>query len=87
MFWRFAAAIRLRRQIRGEWLLALAGVLSIVLAGLFAFSPLAAALTVALWFGAYSMVFGMVMIILAFRLRSRGRLALATGISMPLPSH
>jgi uncharacterized membrane protein HdeD (DUF308 family) len=63
------AAIRLRRFIRGEWLLALAGLASIVF-GLFLFAaPVSGAIVIAWWMGAYVLVFGLLMIGVAFRLR------------------
>jgi len=65
-----AAAIRLRRQIRGEWLLALAGGLSVILGVIFAFAPVVELVAVAWWIGAYAIAFGVLMLVLAFRLRS-----------------
>jgi uncharacterized membrane protein HdeD (DUF308 family) len=64
------AAIRLRRVIRNEWLLGLTGVLSVALGVLFFLFPGAAALTVAVWVGAYAVVFGALLTVLGFRLKS-----------------
>ncbi|MGE5646159.1 MAG: HdeD family acid-resistance protein [Acidobacteriota bacterium] len=68
-----AAAVRLRRYIAGEWLLALSGVVSIILAVLLAAAPGAGALAIALWFGIYALVLGVLEIALAFRLRTWSR--------------
>lgn len=68
-----AAAIRLRKVIKGEWLMALGGVASIVFGVLVALFPGIGALTVVLWIGAFSVVIGAMLIALAFRLRSWGR--------------
>ncbi len=67
------AASRLRKLIRGEWLLALAGALSLVLGVLLISRPVAGALAVVLWIGAYAVVLGVITIVLAFRLRAWGR--------------
>jgi uncharacterized membrane protein HdeD (DUF308 family) len=72
-----AAAIRLRRVIHGEWLLALSGFFS-VLFGLVLFAfPAAGALTIAWTLGAYAAASGIVLIALGIRLRTTGGLATA----------
>ncbi|MGE5570401.1 MAG: HdeD family acid-resistance protein [Rhodospirillales bacterium] len=64
------AAIRLRRYIRGEWRLVLSGVISIILAAFLFASPAAGAVAIALAVGIYAIIFGVLEIALAFRLRT-----------------
>jgi len=65
-----AAAVRLRRVISGEWLLLIAGLLSIVLAVLVALFPGTGALLLVWWLGAYAFAYGVVSLVLALRVRS-----------------
>jgi len=64
------AAFSLRKHISGEWLLAVTGLASIVFGILMMIAPLAGALVLALWIGAYALAFGVLLVILGFRLRS-----------------
>jgi uncharacterized membrane protein HdeD (DUF308 family) len=81
-----AAAVQLRRYIEGEWLLALAGIASLVFGILIMIAPLAGALVIAVWVGAYALVSGVVLVTLGIKLRSWGRRQ-PTGHSVPLPAH
>ena len=66
-------AIRLRKVMTGEWLLALSGVASIVLAVVLMLFPAPGALALVLWIGGYAIVFGALLIGLSLRLRSWGK--------------
>lgn len=63
------AAVRLRKDIPNEWLLVLGGIASIVFGVLMIVYPLAGIVTVIWLIGAYAILFGVVMIGLALRLR------------------
>jgi uncharacterized membrane protein HdeD (DUF308 family) len=65
-----ATAVRLRKLIRGEWLLALSGILSILFAALLAIAPAVGALAIVFWIGAYAIVFGILLVVLGVRLHS-----------------
>src|SRR6185436_4473350 len=67
------AAVRLRKVIRGEWMMALGGIASIVFGVLILGYPASGALAVLLWIGTFSIIIGAVLIGLGFRLRSWGR--------------
>jgi uncharacterized membrane protein HdeD (DUF308 family) len=75
-----------RKYISGEWLLALSGIASVLFGVLVAAAPLAGALVLAIWFGAYTLVFGVILVILGFRLRNWDR-GLVSGGRVPAPAH
>jgi uncharacterized membrane protein HdeD (DUF308 family) len=67
-------AIKLRKEIKNEWLLILAGILSVIFGGLLLLNPLAGALVLVLWIGAFAIAFGILLIILAFKMKRLGHL-------------
>jgi uncharacterized membrane protein HdeD (DUF308 family) len=64
------AAFRLKIDY-GRWWLALGGVASVVYGALLIVAPLIGALVITWWLGAYAIVFGVALLVLAFKLRSR----------------
>src|SRR5881397_498372 len=65
-----ALAIKLRREIKGEWFLILMGLLSIVFAIMLLWNPLPGALALVWIIAWYAVILGVLGIILGFRLRS-----------------
>jgi len=64
------AAIRLRREIEGEWALGLSGALSVIFGVLLIVSPAPAGLLSLVWLvGAYAVASGVLLLILAIRVR------------------
>jgi uncharacterized membrane protein HdeD (DUF308 family) len=63
------AAIRLRKEITGEFWLGLAGVLSVLFGIVLFAAPGPAALALSIWIGVYAILFGVMLLLLAFRLR------------------
>jgi uncharacterized membrane protein HdeD (DUF308 family) len=66
------AAFRLKLQ-HGRWWLVLGGIANVVFGVLLIVAPLAGALVLTWWLGAYALVFGALLLALAFRLRSQRR--------------
>jgi len=67
-----AAAIWLRKVIEGEWTLILAGAASVLFGVLLILQPTAGAVAIIWLIGAYAIVFGVLLSILALQLRSLG---------------
>ena len=57
----------------GRWWMALGALASIVYGAALLLAPLIGALVLTWWIGAYALVFGIAMLVLAFRLRARSR--------------
>jgi uncharacterized membrane protein HdeD (DUF308 family) len=67
-----AAAIRLRRELKGEWLLVLTGLLSVLFALLIAFWPEAGLVALVWLVGFFALLRGMLLLSLGLRLRMSG---------------
>jgi uncharacterized membrane protein HdeD (DUF308 family) len=64
------AAIRLREEIEGEWLLLIGGLLSVLFGIALVIWPTAGLVAVTWVIGAYSILFGILLMVLGFRLRT-----------------
>ncbi len=64
-----ATAIKLRKEITNEWLLGLAGVVSIALGALMIINPNAGAVSITWWLGIYAAAFGFLLVGLGLRMR------------------
>src|SRR5215469_17194825 len=69
------AAIKLRREIKGEWFLILTGLASIIFAVLLLWNPVAGAAALIWIIAWYALIVGVLAIIFGFRLRSLPTLA------------
>ena len=65
-----AAAFRLNVS-HGRWWLVLGGLLSLAYGALLVATPLIGAIVLTWWMGAYAIAFGVALVILSFKLRSR----------------
>ncbi len=63
------AAIRLRKEIEGEWWLALSGLLSVIFGVLLIAQPGTGAVAVVWLIGTYALIYGVSLIVLAFKLK------------------
>lgn len=68
-----AAAVVLRRELRGEWLLALTGIVSVAFGVFLVARPEQGAIAVVWVIGVYAIVFGVALVALALRLRQLAR--------------
>jgi uncharacterized membrane protein HdeD (DUF308 family) len=65
-----ATAIRMRDEIEHDWLLGVEGVLSVGFGIALLISPLAGAIVLGLWVGAYALALGIALLFTGFKLRS-----------------
>jgi uncharacterized membrane protein HdeD (DUF308 family) len=70
-------------QAHGRWWLALGGVVSILYGLLLAIAPVIGAIVLTWWLGAYALAFGVVLLVLAFRLRARKNQGTGAGTALP----
>ena len=69
---RIAAAIRLRKEIQGEWLLILNGLLSVAFGIVIVARPGVGLVTLVWLIGMYAIIFGIILVALGFRVRGHG---------------
>jgi uncharacterized membrane protein HdeD (DUF308 family) len=69
---RIVLAFQIRREITGEWFLIAGGLLSILFGGLLIGLPQAGLITLVWIIGFYAVAFGVLFVLLAFRLRKLG---------------
>jgi uncharacterized membrane protein HdeD (DUF308 family) len=75
-------AIQFRKEIEGEWLLVLDGILSVGFGILLIAQPIPGALAVLWLIGVYAIAYGAMLVVLAFRLRN-----LDVNANAPQPEH
>lgn len=73
------AAVRLHKEIEGEWLLALSGLASVAFGVLLMARPMAGAVALLWIIATYAILFGILLVVLAFKSRRFGR-----GLSRPV---
>lgn len=71
---RIVFAIRVRKAIKGEWLLILSGILGALLGVLFAMDPLAGMVITTIWVGVGALVYGVLQVVAAFKVRKLAHL-------------
>lgn len=67
------AGIRLRKEIKGEWFLILGGLISVAFGAFLMVQPAAGALAMAWLIAIYAILFGALLVILAFKARTFGK--------------
>ena len=73
--YRIVFAIRVRKAIEGEWMIALSGLLAVVLGVMFMLNPLVGIVVTSFWIGVLAVVYGVMQIIAGLGLRKLGNAA------------
>lgn len=76
-----AAAIRLRKEIEDEWWLILAGIASVIFGILLVSLPGAGALALIWLIGSYALFYGLLLLVLGFRLRGLRKTAVSQSVT------
>jgi len=66
--YRIVFAIRVRKEIQGEWMIALSGVLAVLLGVMLVAYPVTGLLTVAIWIGVAALFYGVLQLVAGVRL-------------------
>jgi uncharacterized membrane protein HdeD (DUF308 family) len=82
-----AAAVKLRKILEHEWLLGFSGVLSVVFGIILFVWPGAGMVVIAMWIGAYAIVFGALLVALGIKLRSWARSLQGETPTHAIPRH
>lgn len=69
-FMRIIFAVRVRKAIDNEWMLIVSGVLAVVLGALMLFAPVAGLILAVIWIGVGALIYGLLQIFAAFKIRS-----------------
>ncbi len=79
-------AIALRKETTGEWRLALAGVASVLFGAVLMAQPRASAIALLWLIALYAVLFGLLLVLLAFKVRGLGKLLAPPDTVGPVPS-
>lgn len=84
---RIVTAVRLRREIEGEWWLALSGIAGVLFGALMMMMPTAGALAMMIYIGVWALIVGFSLLFLALRVRRIRRSSGAWRGGTPMPAH
>jgi uncharacterized membrane protein HdeD (DUF308 family) len=81
------AAIRLRKEIQGEWMLVLGGLASVAFGVILMAQPLAGALVLLWLIAGFAVVYGVLQVMFSFRLRRLGKQVAGSPPARPRATH